>query len=280
MLRPAGIDAATAVLAWAGFLAPEAEAAELAAAADDDAHLAAMVQRRTTGEPLAWITGTTTFCGETLRVDPGVYVPRPQTEPLARAAAGVLPRDGTAVDLCTGSGALAVVLARQHPDARVIGTDLDPAAVRCARANGVEAYEGDLAAAAPSEVHGQVDLVTAVVPYVPSEALHLLPRDVTAHEPRRALDGGTHGTAILVRAVEAAAGLLRPGGHLVLELGGDQDRRLGATLARLGFTGIRPHHDEDGDLRRLEARSPTHPGRRRSPDPNATSGDTGSWRRG
>ncbi|HWJ63673.1 MAG TPA: HemK/PrmC family methyltransferase [Acidimicrobiales bacterium] len=259
MIRATDVDAAIAALADAGFLAPEAEAAELAAAAHDADELKALVARRRTGEPLAWITGSTTFCGETIRVDPGVYVPRPQTEALAEAAVLLLPPGGVAVDLCTGSGAIAAVLGRRRPTARVVASDVDPAAVACARANGVDARLGDLAQPLPSEVIGRADVVTGVVPYVPTETLHLLPRDVQAHEPAVALDGGPGGTEVLDRAIGAAARLLRPGGHLVLELGGDQDERLGPALARRRFTEVRSHRDEDGDLRHLAARSPIHP---------------------
>lgn len=259
MIRPAEVDAAIEELARAGFLAPVAEVAEMTAAAEHGDDLRAMVARRTAGEPLAWIVGTTAFCGETITVTPGVYVPRPQTQAMADAAARLLPPGGIAVDLCTGSGAIAAVLGRRQPAARVIGTDLDPAAVRCARSNGVEAYEGDLADPVPTHVPGRVDVVTAVVPYVPTEALHLLPRDVTAHEPVRALDGGREGTVLLVRAVEAAASLLRPAGWLVLELGADQDHLLRPTLERLGFTDVRTHLDDDGDLRHLQACSTAQP---------------------
>ncbi|MGN6693842.1 MAG: N5-glutamine methyltransferase family protein [Aquihabitans sp.] len=254
MIRPADVDAAAAALADAGFLAPEAEATELAAASADPDDLQAKVERRTTGEPLAWIRGVTTFCGEVIRVDPGVYVPRRQTQPMAEAAAGLLAPDGIAVDLCTGSGAVAAVLARRRPGARVLGTDLDPTAVRCARANGVDVVEGDLAAGLPDDLAGAVDLVTAVVPYVPSEALHLLPRDVLAHEPRLALDGGPAGALLLGRTVAAAARLLRLGGWLLIELGGDQDRSSVPLLVHHGFDEIRRHHDDDGDLRWIQAR--------------------------
>lgn len=256
MIRPADIDAAIEELTRAGFLAPTAEAAELAAASDGDEDLLrAMVQRRTTGEPLAWITATRVFCGETLIVHPGVYVPRPQTEPMTREAVELLPQDGIAVDLCTGCGAIAAVLARRQPGARVVGVDLDPTAVACARANGIEAVEGDLIDALPASLHGTVDIVVGVVPYVPTEALHLLPRDVQAHEPRLALDGGRRGTALLERAIQGAAALLRPGGHLLLELGGDQNQQLAALLERSGFETPQPRYDDDGDLRSITAQA-------------------------
>ncbi|WP_421119216.1 N5-glutamine methyltransferase family protein [Aquihabitans daechungensis] len=260
MIRPANIDAAIEDLARAGFLAPTAEAAELAAAADgDDGRLAEFVDRRVTGEPLAWITGTTTFCGEIIHVHPGVYVPRPQTEPMAIEAVDLLPEDGIAVDLCTGSGAIAAVLGRRKPRARILATDLDPVAVRCAIANGVEAIEADVGDVPSPEIAGRVDVVTAVVPYVPTDALHLLPSDVLAYEPRHALDGGDQGTAILIRTVEAAARILRPGGWLLVELGGHQDRLVMPILTRLGYTDIRAGHDDDGDLRSLRARASARP---------------------
>lgn len=258
VIRPAEVDAAIEALARAGFLAPVAEAAELEAVAETGEQLMALVERRTTGEPLAWITGTTVFCGETVRVDPGVYVPRPQTAPMAEAAAAVLPEHGTAVDLCTGSGAIAVVLARRRPGARVIGTDLDPAAIACARSNGVEAFEGDLGAALPEALDGHVDVVTGVVPYVPTEAMHVLPRDVTAFEPTRALDGGEHGTVLLEQAARAAVALVRPGGRVFFELGGDQDVVMVPVLAALGFAEIRCGYDADHDLRSIAATFP-HP---------------------
>ncbi len=254
MIRPANIDAAVEDLARAGFLAPVGEAAELAAASGGDVDvLRAMVQRRVGGEPLAWITGTTTFCGEIIEVHPGVYVPRPQTEPMASEAVNLLPPSGIAVDLCTGCGAIAAVLQARRPNARVIGTDLDPTAVTCATENGVEALVSDLADAVPDELRGHVDVVTAVVPYVPTEALRLLPRDVLTHEPRLALDGGDHGTALLHRAAEAAAHLLRPGGWLLLEIGGDQDEQVRPVLEALGFRAIESIADVDGDLRSLRA---------------------------
>jgi release factor glutamine methyltransferase len=205
--------------------------------------------------------GWATFCGVRIRVDPGVFVPRPHTEGLARRAAEVLPPDGIAVDLCTGSGAVAVVLAAARPRATVVGTDVDPIAVACARRNGVQASEGDLDQPLPSTLRGRVDLMTAVVPYVPTEELHLLPRDVLAHEPRRALDGGRGGMALLVRAARAASGWLGPSGTVLLELGGDQAAEMSAVLKDLGFTDIRVHADEDGQDRAIEGRrGPLPPG--------------------
>jgi len=218
-----------------------------------------LLARRLGGEPLAWIVGWVRFCDARVRVDPGVFVPRPQTEALARRAVALLPTDGIAVDLCAGSGAVAVVLATARPRATVIATDVDPAAVACARRNGVEALMGDLDEPLPPALRRSVDVVTAVVPYVPTEELHLLPRDVLAYEPRRALDGGPRGTVVLERAARAATRWLRPGGSVLLELGGEQADELSATMADAGLSAIRVHRDEEGRDRAIEARRPDPP---------------------
>ena len=142
---PPDRTALTRVLAEAGCIAASDEAGELirAAAGDRDV-LRDLTARRTRGEPLAWLTGSVTFCGVELFVEPGVFVPRWHTEPLARRAATLLPPAGVALDLCTGTGAIAAVLAAAVPTAVVLATDLDGAAVRCARRNGVQAFEGFL----------------------------------------------------------------------------------------------------------------------------------------
>ena len=212
-------------LTAAGCVAADSEAAELVAAAADDRTLEAWVRRREQGEPLAWITGTTTFCGRRLRIDPGVYVPRPHSEELARRAARLVPAGGRAVDLCTGAGAIAahLQLGRRRPEPAVIGVDVDRRAVECARRNGVVAVLGDVE---PPLRSGTVDVVTAVAPYVPTGELRFLPVDVQRFEPRRALDGGGDGLDLVRRIVAAAARLLRAGGWLLVELGGDQDRAL------------------------------------------------------
>ncbi len=250
-VRRAAVDA----LAAAGCVAADDEAdALLAAAGGDDGRLADLLGRRCTGEPLAWLVGSVRFCGEDVVVHRGVYVPRWQTEPMAVEAAARLPDRGVAVDLCTGTGAIAVVLRRRRPAARVAATDVDPRAVACARVNGVDAYEGDMATGLPDDVRGVVDVVTAVVPYVPTDDLRFLPRDVLAYEPRAALDGGPGGTRHLERAVAAAAALLRPGGSLLLELGGDQGDALRPILTEHGCRAVDVFCDADGDVRALACR--------------------------
>jgi release factor glutamine methyltransferase len=227
------------LLADAGFVAAAEEADELLArAAGDSALLDALVARRLTGEPLAWITGSVSFCGLEVRVDPGVYVPRWQSEPLALLAAQRLPADGTAVDVCTGAGAIAKTLMARRPSARVLATDVDERAVACARANGVDAHRGDLLAPLPPALEGRVDVVVGVVPYVPTPDLPLLQRDTLTFESPLSYDGGEDGTALLRRAAAESARFLRRGGALLLELGGEQADALRDALGRLGYVDV------------------------------------------
>jgi release factor glutamine methyltransferase len=244
-----------AILAAGGFVDAANEADELLRASIAGAGpIDELIARRLEGEPLPWITGSIAFSGRSIRVDPGVFVPRRQTEWLARRAVELLPPAGMALDLCTGCGAVAAVLASARPRASILGTDVDPVAVACARANGVRALLGDLDEPVPASWRGRVDLVTAVVPYVPTEELHLLPRDVLSHEPRRALDGGPGGTSVLVRAVDAAGRWLRPGGSVLLEIGGAQAAAISTTLTGAGLVDIRVHRDDAGRDRAIEGR--------------------------
>jgi release factor glutamine methyltransferase len=248
---------AAQALAEAGCVAPDAEAdALLQASAEGIGPIDELVARRVRGEPLAWIMGSVRFCGVRVHIDPGVFVPRPHTEDLARRATTLLPDDGIAVDLCTGSGAVAAVLSSEHPLATVLATDVDAVAVTCARRNGVRALLGDLDEPLPRSLRGRVDVLTAVVPYVPSEELHLLPRDVLANEPRRALDGGPRGTTVLARAARAAGRWLRPGGSALFELGGDQADEIAPILAEAGLSEITVHRDEERRDRAIEVRRP------------------------
>jgi release factor glutamine methyltransferase len=247
-------EALTALLARAGFVAADEEAGELLArAAGDRPLLDALVKRRLTGEPLAWITGSVSFCGLDIRVDPGVYVPRWQSEQLARRAAERLPADGVAIDLCTGTGAIARTLMAHRPGARVVASDVDERAVACAAANGVEVYRGDLLAPLPGALEGRVDVVVGVVPYVPTPELGLLQRDTFTFETALSYDGGDDGTEILRRVLTEAPRLLRRGGAVLLELGGEQPDALAGDLALLGYVDAAVLVDEDGDVRGIEA---------------------------
>lgn len=234
----------------AGCIAAEEEAALLrAACGSSDEALERAVLRREAGEPLAWITGSVEFCGRPLHVSPGVYVPRPSSEDLAVRAAALLPRGGTAADLCTGTGAVAAHLVATGRGRRVVGVDLDPRAVANARRNGVPAMVGDVDGPLRD---GAFDLVTAVVPYVPTAVLPALTSDA-GWEPRAALDGGRDGLDVVRRAIIGAARLLRPGGWFVTELGGEQDDLVAGPLDAAGFEPAEPWFDDDGDLRGISA---------------------------
>jgi len=248
---PRSVAGAVDRLTAAGCVAAAEEAEELVAAARDDATLEAWIRRREEGEPLAWITGSVVFCGHVVRVDPGVYVPRIQSEDLARRAALLLVSGGTAAaDLCTGAGAIARFLGVAAPGALVVGVDIDMRAAACARRNGVHAVQGDLGEALRS---GVFDVVTAVAPYVPTEELRFLPADVQRYEPEIALDGGSDGLDVVRRAVSCAGRLLRPGGWFLTEVGADQDRATTDTLVANGFGRVQMWHDADGDLRGMAA---------------------------
>jgi release factor glutamine methyltransferase len=243
-----------ALLSSAGFIAADEEATELLARAAGDAGLLdSLVERRLTGEPLAWITGSVVFCGVEIRVDPGVYVPRWQSEALARRAVERLPTSGTAIDLCTGTGAVAKTLIAHDPGARVVASDVDERAVACATANGVEVHLGDLFEPLPRTLEGSVDIVVGVVPYVPTPALPLLQRDTFTFESTLSYDGGHDGTEILRRVLTDSPRFLRRGGGLLLELGGEQAEALADDLALLGYVEVSALVDDDGDVRGIEA---------------------------
>jgi release factor glutamine methyltransferase len=233
----------------AGCVAAYEEAGELIQAAHGKGQLERMLARRLTGEPLAWLTGKARFCGLDVAIDPGVYVPRWQSEPLALMAARLLPPTGRGADLCTGSGAIAMAMRSARPDALVVATEIDSLAASCARRSGLVVYEGDLDAPLPAELASQVDVMTGVLPYVPKDALHLLPRDVQRFEPRRALDGGKGGIESLSTVVHRSPRWVKSGGWLLLEVGGDQVAQVTAMFTTSGYGDIDVLQDEDGDPR-------------------------------
>jgi len=217
------------------------------------------VARRVAGEPLQYVIGWAPFGRLRLAVGPGVFVPRPETEGLADRAATRLratPGPRTAVDLCTGSGAIACFLASEAPGTRVLATELDPGALAWARVNadryGVELLAGDLDAPLPAELAGRVDVLCANVPYVPSEAIATLPTDVRDHEPRLSLDGGPDGLDVFRRLAGRAGHWLAPGGWLSCEIGEDQAEEAAAILTGAGLAEVAVHRDLVGRDRIVE----------------------------
>jgi len=235
----------------AGCVFAEDEARLLISAARTPADLAVMVDRRAAGVPLEHVLGWVEFCGLRLAVAPGVFVPRRRTEFLVRQAAALarpsaspdgraLPRPrAVVVDLCCGSGAVGAALVAALDRVELHAVDLDPAAVRCARRNVAAAagrvYEGDLYRPLPATLRGRVDILVANAPYVPTEAVGLLPPEARMHEPRVALDGGADGLDVLRRVITAARRWLAPGGHLLVETSERQAPQLAETVAGNGL---------------------------------------------
>ena len=176
-----------------------------------------LIARRIAGERLEHVLGWVEFAGLRLEIDPGVFIPRPQTEALAERAAALQP--SLALDLFAGCGAIACVVKARNRTARVVAGELDPVAERCARRNGerfgVDVVESDVDAGIPTELERRVDVLTANVPYVPTAELDFVPHD---GEPDPALDGGPDGLDWLNRVAEIAPRWLKPGGTLLMEL--------------------------------------------------------------
>ncbi len=228
-----------------------------------------VVRRRGRGEPVAYLTGWREFWSLPFRVTRDVLIPRPETEVLVeeclapwRALPRTTPPAGPArvADVGTGSGVLAVVLAREWPTAEVYATDLSPAALAVAAENaalhGVAARvhfaEGELLE--PCSTAAPFDLIVSNPPYVPSAAIAGLARDVAAYEPHGALDGGPDGLGVARRLVEAAPPLLAPGGYLALELGDAAQLETVARTLAPHFEDIRVRTDLAGLPRVLRAR--------------------------
>lgn len=189
-----------------------------------------LVARRLAGEPLQYIEGTVQFGPVTVKVDPRAMIPRPETEVLwERAAAALASADGNTVivDMGTGSGALALALKHEFPEALVYATDIDLQTVELARHNlelaGVTVFTGDLFDALPLGMRGHVDLLVANPPYVADG--DELPAEVRDHEPHRALFAGPQGDEILARIAEQAFLWVKPGGWVFLEIGETQAER-------------------------------------------------------
>jgi release factor glutamine methyltransferase len=231
------IDSATTLLADAGIDSARYDAEELAAhvagtergrlpmlVSPDDTffdHYNAAVAARSRRVPLQHLTGTAAFGPLTLSVGPGVFIPRPETEAILEwAVAQTLPVGPVIVDVCTGSGALALALTQHWPDARVIGLDDSDAALDYARRNAagtrVEFVCADVTdSGLLTELDGQVDLVVSNPPYVPDDAE--LEPEVVDHDPPHAVFGGPDGMALIPAVARLAGRLLRPGGLFAVE---------------------------------------------------------------
>ncbi len=232
------VDHAAAALAEAGVGSPRADAEELAAYVagttwgrlsvlgdiDDDfcGRYADVVAARARRIPLQHIVGSAPLGPVTVSVGPGVFIPRPETEGLLEwASAQPLPPGAVLVDLCTGSGALALALSKFWPDARIIAVDDCDDALGYARRNvegsPVELVRADVTDGTPlmPELEGQVDLLVANPPYIP-DGVKLEP-EVAQHDPPHALFGGPDGMTVITAIVELAGRWLKPGGRCAIE---------------------------------------------------------------
>jgi release factor glutamine methyltransferase len=269
------IDSAATLLAEAGIDSARYDAEELAAhlagtqrgrlamlASPDDTffdHYRDSVAARSRRVPLQHLTGTAAFGPLTLSVGPGVFIPRPETESILEwATVQHLPGSPVIVDLCTGSGALALGLARHWPAARVIGVDDSDAALDYARTNSagtpVELLPADVTAPGVlGQLDNRVDLLVSNPPYVPDGAE--LGPEVLDHDPSHAVFGGPDGMAVITALVGLAGRLLRPGGLFAVE----HDDTTSARTVELicgtaSFEDVVPRSDLTGRLRFVTAR--------------------------
>jgi release factor glutamine methyltransferase len=197
----------------------------LTESAESPAQLQTMVARRVVGVPLEYVVGWAEFCGLRVHVEPGVFIPRRRTEFLAQQAiAAAQPDSPVVVELCCGSGAVSAAVLAGRPAAQVHAADVDEVAVRCARTNlpGAQVHAGDLYEPLPSRLHGQVGVLVANGPYVPTDAVALMPPEAREYEPRLALDGGADGLDVHRRIAADAREWLAPGGVLLIEVSESQ----------------------------------------------------------
>lgn len=195
--------------------------------------------------PLQYITGEQEFMGLPFRVNPDVLIPRQDTELLVEKAQSFLKTGDAVLDLCTGSGCIAVSIAHERPDVRVTAADLSRHALDTARQNAalngcdVMFAESDLFDA----LHDRYDLIVSNPPYIRRDEIPSLMPEVSRYEPAMALDGGEDGLDFYRIIIAKGRRHLVPGGHLCLEIGCDQAAEVSALLAAEGYTDIRVHKD-------------------------------------
>jgi len=235
----------------AGCVFAEDEAALLHEAAQSPDDLERMVLRRIAGTPLELILGWAEFAGLRILVDPGVFVPRRRTEILVREAVGVARSWAVVLDLCCGTGAVGAAIAARVAGVELYAAELEPAAIVNARRNieplGGTVLAGDLFAAVPTELRGRFDLIAVNAPYVPTEAIALMPPEARDYEPPIALDGGSDGLDFHRRVAAEANDWLTPEGTLVIESSERQAPQSAELFVARGFAArITEWEDVDG----------------------------------
>lgn len=214
-------------------------------APDVAAEFHALIERRRTGEPIQYIIGEAEFYGLPFCVTRDVLIPRPETEHVVEKALQLAARftQPRIVDIGTGSGAIAVALAKHLPEASITATEISSAALTLARRNAernggadrIRFIAGDLLAAVADE---RFELVVSNPPYVSEDDRASLAIEVRDYEPAQALFAGTEGLAVYRRLISEAFAVLVSGGFLVLEIGHGQKAAIGALLETAGFTAI------------------------------------------
>jgi len=235
--------------------------ADETAGADFVGSLNSLIERRLAGEPIQYIAGEADFYRMPFLVTPDVLIPRPETEHLVEKVVELAPlfRKPKIIDVGTGSGAIAIALAHEWPDAVVTATDVSEAALLLARRNAerlcfaerVRFMQGDLLAPVAGE---QFDIVVGNPPYVPERDRASLSVEVRDYEPAQALFAGENGLAVYRQLIPAAFGALVSGGHVVLEIGYGQADAVRELLSRAGFTQIEVAADLQGIPRVASAR--------------------------
>ncbi|HET7597036.1 MAG TPA: peptide chain release factor N(5)-glutamine methyltransferase [Burkholderiales bacterium] len=216
--------------------------------ADAIARFAALIERRRVGEPVAYILGEREFWSLPLKVNRDTLIPRPETELLVEQALARIPLDAAwyIADLGTGSGAIALALARERPGCRIVASDVAAGALAAARANAaaldignIEFCDGNWFEPLAGK---RFNMIVSNPPYIAAGDVHLDQADV-AFEPRAALVGGADGMDAITAIAAGAPEHLEPGGHLLLEHGYNQAAVVAATLAKAGFVDVRCYRD-------------------------------------
>ena len=208
-----------------------------------------LIQRRIAGEPTQYLVGAKEFYGRSFSVDGRVLIPRSETELLVEAVLRDLEKDSPCrvLDVCTGSGCIAVTIAAERPQASVWATDLMPGALEVAKKNAealqvdgrVTFFQGDLFGPVPE---GTFDVIVSNPPYVKTGDLATLQREVRL-EPKEALDGGPDGVTLIARVIQGALPRLKPGGLLALEIGEDEGSAVRELLVRAGYHDVKIEKD-------------------------------------
>lgn len=224
-----------------------------------------LLLRRRRSEPIAYILGEREFYGHRFHVTKDVLIPRPDTETLVNVAlARTRDRDlhGHALDVCTGSGCVAISFAKERPTWHVTGSDISERALSVARRNAlrlgavwnVDFRLSDLLA--DLETHARFDLIVANPPYIPEAEVPTLMPDIRNHEPALALSGGPDGLSLIRRLVKAAPALLAPGGVLAIEVGAGQAERVAKGFSAYGFSDVQQDRDYGAVERVVSGRLP------------------------